>query len=324
MIPRLAWTLLGARRYPGWRPRLARIRRLQRLDPASFASWQEEAVARHLRWAAVRIPWWRERIRPWHHLEDLPILSRAAVQRHAERLRDPARPLGRLEEQASGGSTGEPVVLWQDQAYKSWDHATEIHVMASWGLEPWCRGAFVWGSDRDLSTLPPRDRLWIRLLDRRLYDAFRMGEADLPAIAGDMERFQPRYVQGYASALELLARWLLAHRPGHRIRPRVIRSSAETLSAKAREAIEGAFHAPVRDFYGSRESASIAAECSRGSLHVQAHARVVEIVDEAGRVLGPGEPGRLLVTDLTNRAFGLIRYETGDVVQGLLGWQRYS
>ena len=69
----------------------------------------------------------------------------------------------------------------------------------------------------------------------------------------------------------------------------------------------------VRDVYGSRESTHLAAECARGGFHVLGFGRVLEIVDEAGRPAAPGVPGRVLVTDLTNKAMALVRYENGDV-----------
>lgn len=313
MLARLTWVLLSRHRYPGWRPRLATIRRLGSLSREAFRTWQAEAIRRYLQWAGATIPHFRDVLRPGAHLEDLPVLSRADVQTHVEALRDPTRPREALRRESSGGSTGEPVVVYQDQAYHSWDHATEAHVFETWGLDPWCRSAFLWGADRDIVDLPRRERLWIWLLGQEVVNAFRMGETELAAAADRLERFQPVYLQGYASALELMAAWLLEHRPDHGIRPRAIRSSAETLTSPARALIERAFASRVYDFYGSRESASIAAECPAGGMHVQAHARVVEIVDEQGRPVGPSTPGRLLVTDLTNRAFGLLRYETGDV-----------
>jgi phenylacetate-CoA ligase len=85
------------------------------------------------------------------------------------------------------------------------------------------------------------------------------------------------------------------------------------LRPDVRERLARVFRAPVRDFYGSRECASIAAECEHGRLHVQGHAKVVEIVDARGEPAPPATAGRVLVTDLANRAFGLIRYATGDV-----------
>jgi len=313
VLARLVWMLLGRRRAPGWRQHLATIERIACMAPAAFETWQADALARHLAWAVETIPYHQERVTPGAGLEAFPVLRRADLQAHLEALRDPARAPASLRKETSGGSTGEPVVLYQDDAYWVYDVATEAYVLRSWGLTPWCRSAFLWGSDQDVQDLPRRERMWMGLLGRLLVNAFRMGETELAQAADDLERHDPEYIQGYASALALMAAWLLEHRPDHTIRPAAIRSSAEMLTPETRALVERAFQAKVYDFYGSRESASIAAECPAGRLHVQGHGRVVEIVGDDGRPAEPGEPGRLLVTDLTNRAFGLIRYETGDV-----------
>lgn len=313
MVPRLVWSLLTFRRHPGWSRRLATIRRLRVLSPEALAAWTERALERHLRWAASTIPFWRERIEPSSALADLPTLTRTVLRNHEVDLRDPTRDPADLRRETSGGSTGEPVAVWQDEAYVTWDVATESHVLEAWGVRPWDSTAWLWGADRDLQGLDARVRMLLRLQRRTVVNAFRMGEAELEAAVDTLERARPVYLQGYASALELTARWLLAHRPDHGIRPRAIRSAAEALRPDVRAVVEEAFSAPVFDFYGSRESASIAAECPAGGLHVQVHARVVEIVDDHDRPVASGVPGRLLVTDLSNRAFGLLRYETGDV-----------
>ncbi len=313
MIARLVWTLLARRRTPGWRAHLATIRRVRALAPEAFVAWQREAVTRHLAWARATLPYWRERIPAGADLADLPVLGRRDVQQHAEALRDPTRPLDRLHEDASGGSTGEPVRIWHDDDYKAWVEATEFHAFETWGLQPWCRTAVVWGSDRDLSLLSGREKLLNRLQQRHYFNAFNMGDRDLAAYADAFARIRPPYVQGYASALDVFARYLLAQGRAGGFGIRAIRSSAEVLSAAARARIEEAVGAPVYDYYGSRESACLATQCLHGGFHVLAHGRVIELVDDDGEPVPPGAPGRVLVTDFTNRAFGLIRYETGDV-----------
>jgi phenylacetate-CoA ligase len=311
VLARLAWFAYLTHRHPGWRARLHAIRALARLDAAAFARWQEEAVRDHLAWARSSVPWHASRLRAGEPLSSAPILTRADLQRDGETLR--ARGVeGDTFEEASGGSTGEPVRLLRDRASATATVATDLHVLEGWGLERWCRRAFLWGDDRDRAHLGWRARFEERVLGIRVLNAFALDEASMDAFAVELEAWQPPYLQGYASALALFADFLLAH-PHRRVRPRVVQSAAEALDPERRRSIERAFQCPVRDFYGSREAPSLAAECTAGSLHVRAEGRVIEIVDEDDRACGPGQPGRVLVTDLTNRAFGLVRYENGDV-----------
>jgi phenylacetate-CoA ligase len=312
VIRRLGWHLVVGRREPRWREVAAEIAGVAGLDAARLAERTARVLGEHLRYVATTIPFHRARVAPDAPLTAFPILDRATLQREGEALRDPTRPVASLHEETSGGSTGEPVRLWNDADYAVWTFATEIHVLRSWGLTPWCRRTYLWGDDRERAQVGWKERIARRIHDDLFLNAFRMDDATIAAFADRLEWYRPELVQGYATALDLVASHLLrAKRPP--CRPVAVRSSAEALRPDARARIEAAFGAPVRDFYGSRESSSLAAQCAHGRLHVLAHGRLLELVDDAGRPCPPGVPGRVLVTDWTNRAFGLVRYANGDV-----------
>ncbi len=57
----------------------------------------------------------------------------------------------------------------------------------------------------------------------------------------------------------------------------------------------------------------VAAQCAHRRYHVLELSCVLEVVDDAGRPVAPGQCGRLVVTDLTQTYFPYIRYDTGDV-----------
>ena len=66
--------------------------------------------------------------------------------------------------------------------------------------------------------------------------------------------------------------------------------------------------------YGTREFMLIGMECRQhDGYHISADNLFVEIVDEEGRQVKPGQVGRILVTDLRNLATPFIRYEVGDM-----------
>lgn len=77
--------------------------------------------------------------------------------------------------------------------------------------------------------------------------------------------------------------------------------------------IEQGLGAPFRNVYGSGEFGAMAASCGQGSaLHVFDDIVHVDVVRD-GRPMPEGELGRILVTDLVNRAMPLFRYDIGDV-----------
>jgi phenylacetate-CoA ligase len=81
-----------------------------------------------------------------------------------------------------------------------------------------------------------------------------------------------------------------------------------------RKDIEDAFSCKVYNFYGSREVNNLAAECiHQDGLHILSGTRIVEILDANNMPAPRGEIGRIVVTDLINRAHPFVRYENGDL-----------
>ena len=66
------------------------------------------------------------------------------------------------------------------------------------------------------------------------------------------------------------------------------------------------------DVYTLSEFGYVAWQCERGeSLHVNADTHLVEVLGN-GKAVSPGRLGRIVVTDLHNRAMPFFRYDTGD------------
>lgn len=274
-------------------------------------------------WACARCPHWREAarqagfdpggMRRAEDLSALPILSKPMLRESGTTLLPEGDAQRGWRRNSSGGSTGTPVQLWQDANYWNQSLAAQWFTEGWWGVRPGEASAWIWGADRTLSEQGRRERLGAWLRQERQFNAFAVEKEALERFLRGLAGWQPPLVAGYATALDLCARYLLEH-PGIRVRPRAVRSTAEVLGAGQRERIQAAFQAPVYDQYGSREANYLATECAahRG-LHVNTWSRYIELVDGEGKPVPPGVPGRVLVTDLSNRATALLRYENGDV-----------
>jgi phenylacetate-CoA ligase len=147
-----------------------------------------------------------------------------------------------------------------------------------------------------------------------LLPAFAMSRPKLDEFVDRIRARRPAMLFGYPSALALIARH--AARKGvdlSRLGIRVAFVTAERLYDHQREQIELSFGCRVANGYGGRDAGFVAHECPQGGLHIAAEDILVEIVDPAGRVLAPGEPGEIVVTHLATADFPFIRYRTGDV-----------
>jgi len=126
-----------------------------------------------------------------------------------------------------------------------------------------------------------------------------------------LRALKPDYLMTYPEILEQMTFAVGDERPSESLKGLV--SIAEQVTPAMRRRIEKSFAAPLRENYGLNEIGLVAAQCEAGRLHVHTEHCWVEIVDESGVAVGPGEVGRLLVSSLNNRAMPLFRYDTGDL-----------
>jgi len=90
--------------------------------------------------------------------------------------------------------------------------------------------------------------------------------------------------------------------------------NGENVPDGAREFIAERLGARAAAFYSCQEIGHIASECEAAAhYHVAAENALVEIVDDRGRDVRPGERGRVIVTGLYNYVMPFIRYELGDI-----------
>jgi phenylacetate-CoA ligase len=122
--------------------------------------------------------------------------------------------------------------------------------------------------------------------------------------------FQPDVIYGLPSALQEAARAL--QQRGERLQATAVFTSGELLDGSARVLLAAAFEAPVYDIYGTSETKEIAWQCPRGGMHVNHDVVRLEVLDDSGRTVPPGEEGNLVATLLVNQAMPLFRYVTGD------------
>jgi len=125
-----------------------------------------------------------------------------------------------------------------------------------------------------------------------------------------LEKYRPRWVTGYPSAVYLLARG--CRTLGSSYRPLGVFTDSETVLDPHREEVRNAWGCSIHDYYGM-EVGWVAGQCKLGKYHLSPLTSVVELLDEEGRPVEPGQLGELVVTDLTNPLMPLIRYRTGDM-----------
>lgn len=311
-------------------------RRLAQLTAAQWAS-PEEVRARQLAklralvehcWATV--PYYREAmtaegIEPRDVVDfdayaRLPLLTRELLHERGTDLVSRTADRERLSARHSSGSTGARVEVLQDRDFDMWCRAHQLRTYA------WCGGwrlgdpfVLVWGSPVLFEGRTRAQRIGNRLARRTALSVFQLDRAAVDRTLDALAAVQPRLISGYTTALYLLAQRAL-ERGVELPRLRAVQPTAEPLAAAMRATIAEGLDCEVFDKYGSRESSIAAHESpAHAGMCVQAEHTHVEFLDARGAPCRPGQPGRLVLTTLNNRAQPLLRYETTDVAAPLEG-----
>ena len=275
-----------------------------------------------IKYANQNIPYY-ERIIKEHNIEfsedtifedikKFPVLTKEVIRNHFNELykfRDNTH-----YRNTSGGSTGEPVIFYQDRYYLEWRTAAKI-LFNEWAGrkigEPMVK---LWGSLRDIlkGSQGFKGYLKQQLYGVTILNSYRMTERDMYEYVKRINNIKPYLILTFTDGIDELARFIQKHSLSI-YSPTAIMTSASVLYPEVRARIEEVFQASVFNRYGSREVGDIACNCKTSpGLHLIPDIHYVEIVDENGKEVKPGEPGEIIITSLTNYTMPLIRYKIGD------------
>jgi putative adenylate-forming enzyme len=297
--------------------------RLLELQQARLRSLLEHAVERS--------PYYRETLGPdaaEAPLDELPTLPKPLLMEQFDRIvTDPALRLAELEAFlvdaepgdsyrgwyrlfATSGSTGVPgLFVYAQEEFAHWI-AVGLAAFARVGVTPETRLIAI-GAPGDVH------------ITRQLFAAFQAGREGVPRLSVTtpldesvdvLNEYQPEAMIAYASVVGALADEQLDGRLA--IEPELVVTTSEVLTEETERRIEAAWGQRPVNAYAATEAPGIAiGSGDHVGMHVVEDSVVLEVVDDAGRAVPPGEPGsKVLLTNLINRAQPLIRYELSDAV----------
>ena len=243
-------------------------------------------------------------------LQQLPILTKDDIRANKERMIARNMPKERLVPKKTSGSTGVSVELYTDEESGQWKRGvtTAYDRWSGWDIGE--RVGAIWGNPECYQNW----RMYLRnvLLGRHSFlDTLKMDEPTMRAYHTTLLKKKPVILFGHAHSLFLFARFMEQNGLSG-ITPKGIISTCMVLHDFEREVIERVFGCRVTNRYGCEEVSLIACECPQGNMHLNCDTLIVEFLRD-GKPVPPGEPGAIVVTDLTNYGMPFIRYKVGDV-----------
>lgn len=240
------------------------------------------------------------------YLHELPILTKKDIKTHYEQMKKKSEWLFTRK---TGGSTGQSVYFYYDRSGLDWTaainlyalemagkkrHHRDIHISSELGLEkpPW------------KSKIQDTIKLFSQNRKRLMITSFT--DKNLKEMYSTLKSYKPYLLQGHPSSVYAIAEYIAKEKLSLRKLCDVFEPSGEMLTDKIVNSIERNLGCKVVNRYGNAEFGVIAHSKptdSYNKLKVFNSAFYVEDCDQSN----------LIITNLANYGFPLLRYDTGDV-----------
>ncbi len=278
-------------------------------------AFQERRLRRLVRWAERRTPYYRawfaeqgvsaSDIRTLDDLERLPLIDRDTLSADPQRFC--AYPRAAMWAARSSGTSGNVVKVYRTPGASAY----EINALQrQWGwfgvprdarrLALRAGGAGLDGDEAVTRVVPGSQQMQV--------SAYVLNRADPDRLLREIRDFAPQAVEGWPSAIGMLAGVL--HERGETLPVQAVITSSEVLTTQQTRQLEAAYEAAVVDHYGQTERVCLAGGCEAGGYHVFPDYGIVELLP----VPGMADRWEIVGTPLHNWGFPLLRYRTGDTV----------
>ena len=244
-------------------------------------------------------------IRSLADFAQLPITTKADVQRQPLAYVSDAVPRRQLLKRTTSGSTGTPLTV----------HNTPLTVLAERAImyRGWRWAGFESG-DRIVTCVGELSKIsepGIAPVDRyRNTLDISPHHLDVPGCQAYIKKigaFDPHYIRTYPSVLRILGK-ILQRNPTKLPSLKGLWTQSEVLYPSERQYLESVWGARAFDYYGMQEKCVAMSECSYGTMHIHSDFGLVEFAPAAK------EPyQRIIATGFYNPAMPLLRYDTGDL-----------
>jgi len=209
---------------------------------------------------------------------------------------------------STGGTTGKPLELVADLNAIIEDQAQSYRQLVWAGYKKgdkriWLRADMIVPTTQD-SAPYWRNNIVDNML---MMSAYHINQSSLIDYVKELNRYQPRIIQAYPSAIFLLAKLIETSNCSLEVDLKSIVLSSESFSTEQKEFIERVFNCPVFSWYGLSERVATVGTCSAGELH---------LIEDYG-FHEFDENGVLIATGFHNNVMPIVRYNTGDRFKGI-------
>jgi phenylacetate-CoA ligase len=319
LFENMAHTLNGSPRLRYWK----KLEKTQFLSEKELLNVQWQRLTELLRFSWDNNDFYRRRfqkagltpdsIRSPLDFRRLDMLTKEEIRSNSSSMISQGFRVEDLHKFKTGGSTGKALDIYITEECSCLRNACTLrHDLWS----GWKRGepvAAIWGNPYFPRTIKEKLRNFIFLPPTIYLDTMDVSSDSITKFVEQWRRVMPTLIFGHAHSIFILAQ-SLEKIGATDLHPKGIISTSMMLLPHERRKIEEVFSVAVTDRYGCEEVSLIGCECEKHEgMHLNVEHLFIEFLNNEGVPVAPGQPGKIVVTDLMNRAMPLIRYQVDDV-----------
>jgi phenylacetate-CoA ligase len=239
-------------------------------------------------------------IKSFEDFTKIPLVSKQDIQKNYRNFVTKGINVSKLPSRNTSGSTGTPLKIISDP-YPS--PGASRYPFFECGVKLCDKFVTIWGRATSISWGSKYTRLWGDI-----------SETIIPLLTEEklislLRQIKPDVLLTFPSVL-----LSLSSRDLSGINPRQIFTQGEMVTPYCRDVVKRKFGVDLFEIYGSVEFGNMAFECTEHfALHIITDNVYIELLDEKGEPVAPGEHGEIVVTGLHNYVMPLIRYRIGDL-----------
>ena len=248
-------------------------------------------------------------------LKKLPILEKDDLRAFGKTTLISSKPERGGAFFSSSGSTGTPTsILYSIPFHQRWSAAFEARIRHWAGIDRRHSRGMIGGRRviKEGAGKPPYYRY--NFFEKQTYfSAYHISKTTAANYLKGIKKNKVSYMTGYAMSNFFLAE--MFDQIGLEVpKMKAVITSSEKLTPNMRELFQKVYQCKTYDSYSGVEACGLISENQFGELVVSPDVGVLEIVDQDGQNVNPGESGIVLSTGLLNFDQPLIRYNIGDSI----------
>ena len=264
-----------------------------------------------LEYAIENVPYYRNIPSP--ELSCFPVMTKAVYKQHKDECLSVefVERTDSLYKAATSGSTGTPLIVYQDSEKKNRVRADLInaHERIGWYLGDHYVFIRNWVSNYKQSAL----KSFAQNVENVSITDF--DDAKKEWLCGHLRKHKNSVIFGYSSSVCDFMHYIKAKGINAQdLKVKLIVCDSDELTSANKRELEKTFCCPVYNRYDNEENGLIAISGTNDDrMYVNYQSLYVELLKpDLDENVRPGEVGRVVITDLYNKAMPLIRYDTGD------------